>query len=142
MKILFIDKPSIQNSIRIGLMEQMAHHEVYLIDHYGDAIEFYKEEKPDVVIIDFTIEHGVEALHKILTLSPHQFVITLSDALDCAEILGCDFCIGHYHKRRVSKHQGIHDLLYLIENFVETPCEFSHKVEECDPKEDTDKDEN
>lgn len=141
MKILFIDNPSIQNSIRIGLMEEMAHHEVHLIAHYGDAIEFFKEEKPDIVIIDFTIEHGVDAMKKILTLNPHQFVITLSDALDCSEILGCDFCIESYHKRRVSKHQGIHDLLYLIDNFLETPCEFAHKLEEYHPREDTDKDE-
>jgi hypothetical protein len=33
-------------------------------------------------------------------------------------------------KKRVLKKKGIHDLLYLIENFSEMPCEFAHKFNE------------
>ena len=46
MKILFIDNESIQNSIRIGLLEQMAHHDVHLIGDYDKAMGFYNEQKP------------------------------------------------------------------------------------------------
>lgn len=129
MKILFIDSKSIQNSIRIGLMEQMAHHEVYLTDNYEEAMEYYKRESPDVVILEFTVYFGMDALFKILKLNPQQQIITLSDSIDCSELIGCDHCLRNYNKKRVLKHQGIHDLLYLIDNFAEMPCEHAHKLE-------------
>jgi len=128
MKILFIDNPSIQNSIRIGLLEQMAHHDVHLIGDFDDAMKFYNEQKPEMVLIDFTLSGGLEALHAILKVDPAQHVITISDSLDCSEILGCDYCLEHYRKRRVLKHSGIHDLLYLIDNFSAMPCEYAHKL--------------
>lgn len=132
MKILFIDKQSIQNTIRVGLLDQMAHHDVHLIDDYDKAIEFYSNESPDMVLIDFTADFGHEALVKILEMNPVQHIITISDSLDCSEIFGCDFCIEHYRKKRVLKHQSIHDLLYLIENFSDMPCEHAHKLDRCD----------
>jgi len=132
MKILFIDKQSIQNSIRVGLLEQMAHHDVHLIDDLDEAMSFYKNESPDMVLIDFVADFGLEALHQILKLNPKQNIITISDSCDCSEIFGCDFCIENYNKKRVLKHQSIHDLLYLIENFSEMPCEHAHKFDRCD----------
>lgn len=134
MKILFVDSKSTQNSIRVGLLEQMAHHEVTLVDTLNAAMKFYLSEEPDMVLIDFTVDFGAEALHKILETNPQQQIITISDTLDCSEILGCDFCLEHYRKRRLLKHQGIHDLIYLIENFPEMPCEFAHKFDVCTPK--------
>jgi len=136
MKILFIDDKSIQNSIRLGLLEEMAHHEVHLIDNYEKAIEFYIEQKPDMVLIDFTLDFGIDALQKILALNPVQHLITISDSFDCSEVLGCEFCTQHYMKKRVIKKQGIHDLLYLIENFSQMPCEYANKLESCVSEED------
>lgn len=129
MKILFIDEKSIQNSIRTALLEQLAHHEVYLTDNYEEAMEFYTKESPDVVVLEFTVYFGMDALFKILKLNPEQQIITLSDSLDCSELIGCDHCLNKYNKKRVLKHQGIHDLLYLIDNFAEMPCEHAHKLE-------------
>lgn len=134
MKILFIDNKSIQNSIRIGLLEQMAHHDVRLIDDLEGAMEFFASEAPEMVLIDFSVEFAREALSRILEIDPQQAIISISDSLDCSEFLGCDFCLEHYNKKRLLKHQGIHDLLYLIENFEEMPCEFAHKFKECNSK--------
>ena len=134
MKILFIDDKSIQNSIRLGLLEQMAHHDVHLIDTFDAGIEFYRNEKPDIVLIDFTLEFGLDALKKIVQINPSQHIITISDSFDCSEILGCEFCLQHYMKKRVLKKKGIHDLLYLIENFSDMPCEFAHKLDTCTSK--------
>jgi len=131
MKILFIDNKSIQNSIRIGLLEQMAHHDVYLTDKLEDALIYYSTHKPAMVLIDFTAEIGLTALKRILAKNPSQHIITISDSIDCSELLGCDYCSQHYMKKRVLKKKGIHDLLYLIENFAEMPCEFEHKFESC-----------
>lgn len=138
MKILFIDQPSIQNTIRVSLLEQMAHHDVHLINNYDDAMEFYLSESPDMVLIDFSVDFGLEALRKILEINPLQDIITLSDSLDCSEIFGCDFCIENYRKKRVLKHQSIHDLVYLIENFSSMPCEHAHKFDRCDILDDKD----
>ncbi len=130
MKILFIDNESIQNSIRISLMEEMEHHDVHLITDMDEAVEFYVNESPDIIIIDFTIPHGLDTMYKILEINPLQNIITLSDSLDCSELLGCEYCLENYNKRRVLKHQGIHDLLYLIENFDGMPCEYANKLKE------------
>lgn len=132
MKILFVDQHSIQNTIRIGLLDQIAHHDVHLIENYDEAMAFYTNESPDMVLIDFSVDFGLEALHKILEINPIQHIITISDSIDCSEIFGCDFCIEHYKKRRVLKHQSIHDLVYLIENFSSMPCEHVHKFDRCD----------
>lgn len=129
MKILFVDNKSIQNSIRTGLMEQMSNHEVHLIDNGDEALEFFSKERPEIVIVEFTVDFGLEVMHHVLALNPSQHIISLSDSLDCSEHLGCDFCLEHYRKKRVLKHQGIHDLLYLIDNFSQMPCEFAHKLD-------------
>lgn len=134
MKILFIDNKSIQNSIRVGLLDEMAHHDVTLIDNLEGAMEFYLNEAPKMVLIDFSVDYAREALHKLLEINPKQNIISISDSLDCSEFLGCDFCLEHYNKKRLLKHQGIHDLIYLIDNFEELPCEFAHKFEECNSK--------
>ena len=100
MKILFIDNHSIQNSIRLSLLEQMAHHKVYLSSDYDDALNYFKEENPDMILIEFTVECGEKSLKKILELRPEQKVITISDSFDCSEIFGCEFCLDHYNKKR------------------------------------------
>ena len=113
-------------------MEQIAHHEVYLTDNLEEALAFYTKEHPAMVLIEFTIPAGLDALYKILEINPLQHIITLSDSLDCSELLGCDYCMQNHKKKRVLKHQGIHDLLYLIDNFSEMPCEYAHKLEQPD----------
>jgi DNA-binding NarL/FixJ family response regulator len=132
MKILFIDNASIQNSIRISLMEQMAHHDVHLISDFDEAIHFYETQKPDMVVIDFSVPVGHDALQTLLERNPKQAIITLSDSLDCSEIIGCDHCLEHYNKKRLFKTEGIHDLLYTIENFDELPCPKAHICETLD----------
>lgn len=136
MKILFIDNESIQNSIRIGLLEQMAHHDVHLCHEHDDVMSYYNEHKPDMVLIDFSIESGAEILKEILELMPTQPIITISDSIDCSELLGCEFCLKNYDKKRVLKHQGIQELLYLIDNFEDMHCEHAHNIsEDCGSKE-------
>ncbi len=129
MKILFIDDESIQNSIRIGLLEQTAHHVVHLVSDMDEAVASYISESPDIVLIDFTVSHGLDTLYKILEINPEQKIITLSDSVDCSELLGCDYCLENHHQRRVLKHQPIHDLLYLIDNFDRMPCEYANKLQ-------------
>lgn len=136
MKILFVDNPSIQNSIRIGLMEQTAHLDVHLISDVEEAIAFFISESPEIVLIDFTIPHGLDVMYKIIEISPHQRFITLSDSADCSELLGCDFCQENYRKKRILKHQPIHDLLYLIDNFDRMPCEHVNKLQVPHPEDD------
>jgi len=131
MKLLFVDNKSMQNSIRLGLLEQMAHHAVHLTDKYEDAMIYYNTYKPELVLIDFSIDIGLKTLNKILETNPTQHIITISDSFDCSEILGCDYCTQNYMKKRVLKKKGIHDLLYLIENFSDMPCEFANKFDDC-----------
>lgn len=128
MKILFVDNKSTQNSIRTGLMEQMSGHDVHLIDNVEEAVAFFSKERPEIVVVEFTVDFGFEFLHHVLTVNPSQHIISLSDSLDCSEHFGCDFCLANYRKKRILKHQGIHDLLYLIDNFSQMPCEFAHKL--------------
>jgi len=129
MKILYIDSPSIQNSIRIALMGQMTNHEVCLIDSEERAIEYFMNETPEVVIYEPSVPLSVDILEKILFINPMQKCVSLSDAVDCADIEGCDVCFSQHNRKAVKKEQGLHALLYLIDNFAEMACEFaSNKI--------------
>jgi len=128
MKILFIDSKNVKNSIRVGLLEQMAHHQVTLIDEYVEAMHFFKKESPQIVIIDFLNEFSSKALDEIIKLKPHQHIITLSDSIDCSETIGCDFCQNNYKKKRILKSQGIQPLMYLIDNFELMSCEHANNI--------------
>lgn len=130
MKILFIDDKSVQNSIRIGLLENMAHHDVHLYDDLNEALEFFSKEHPEMILIDFSHEFALEAMNRILKVKPQQHIITISDVLDCSEHMGCDFCLENNRKKRILKSAGIHELIYLIDNFQYVHCPYAHKFDE------------
>ncbi len=126
MKILYIDNQSIQNSIRIGLMEQMAGHEVYLIDDADKAVEYFVSESPEIVIADTSVTFSSESLKQILSINPSQKSIVLSGSIECSDSKGCAVCLSKYERKGMLKGRALHDLMYLIENFSEIPCEFAH----------------
>lgn len=120
---MYIDNPSIQNSVRIALMQQIADHEVLLIDDALSAVEFFIRESPQLVIADTSVAFGAEALNQILSINPRQQSIVLSDFIDCSDPKGCVDCLLNNKKKAMSKRGVLHELLYLIDNFEETPCE-------------------
>jgi len=128
MNILFIDNKNMKNNIRISLLENMAHHDVTLINDYENAIIFYKEKRPKMVLIDFENDFGTKALNKILEINPHQHIITLSDSTDCSEIIGCDHCLNNYKKRRILKSEGINSIIYMVDNFEYMMCAYANKL--------------
>jgi len=125
MNILYIDTPSIQNSIRIALMEQMTNHKINIVDNEEKAISDFMKEPAEILIYDPSVPSSSDIVEKILCINPKQQCISLSDSIDCAEREGCDVCLANYNKKAVKKEQGLHSLLYLIDNFDEISCEFA-----------------
>ncbi len=125
MNILYIDNPSIQNSIRIALMQQIAGHKVCLIDDALSAVEYFLSESPQLVIADTSVVCGAEGLKQILAIDPSQKSIVLSDSIDCSDSKVCVDCLSKHEKKGMLKKAALHDLLYLIDNFSETPCKFA-----------------
>jgi len=128
MKILFIDSKDIKNSIRISLLENMAHHSVVLVDNYEDALITYKDQRPQMVLIDFETDFGSKALADILKINQNQHIITISSSPDCSESIGCEFCQQNYQKRRILKSEGIHALLQVVDDFQYMGCAYANKL--------------
>ena len=125
MNILYIDTPSIQNSIRIALMEQMTNHRILLIGNEEKAVEEFMKEPAEIVIYDPSVPASSEVVEKLLFINPRLQCISLSDSIACADREGCDNCLASHNRRAVKKEEGLHSLLYMIDNFNETTCEFA-----------------
>ncbi len=125
MKILYIDTPSIQNSIRIALMEQMTNHQILLIDNEEKAVEAFMKDPAEILIYDPSVPASSDVVEKLLFINPRQQCISLSDSVACADKEGCDNCLANYNRRAVKKEEGLHSLLYMIDNFNEMSCEFA-----------------
>ncbi len=125
MNIFYIDTPSIQNSIRIALMEQMTNHRILLIGNEEKVVEEFIKKPADIVIYDPSVPASSDVVRKLLLINPRQQCISLSDSIACADHDGCDNCLANYNKRAVKKDEGLHSLLYMIDNFNELTCDFA-----------------
>lgn len=97
------------------------------VDNYEEGIELYKNNKYDIVIIDFASKDGSKLLKEILEIDKKQRIITLSSTLSCSEELGCEYCKEHLNKRRLLKHLSKDELNNLVKNFDTTECPYYNK---------------
>ena len=127
MKILLIDKKETKTAIRAQLLEDLARSVLSTATSFEKGKELFEEDSFDLVIIDFTLDFGEELLRLILHQNPSQHLITISDNINCSELLGCDYCVEHYNKRRILKSTNINELISLINNFEFISCEYANK---------------
>lgn len=82
--ILVVDDATIMRKTLVKIFTQLEHKVIAEAANGYDAIERYKEHKPDIVTLDITmpavngINDGIEALEKIIEFDPNAKVIILT----------------------------------------------------------------
>lgn len=79
-RVLLVDDLRFIKLIERKVLEESGHEVVGDASNGKQAIELYKEKKPDIVLMDITMPelNGIEALKVILSLDPHARVIICS----------------------------------------------------------------
>ena len=128
-KILFIDNDDFKTEMRAQLLTDTRQHQVDIADSFEDVKKFYKKNKYDIVIIDFSRDFGEESLHYIDSIDAMQDMITISEDETYSEQLGCDYCLAHHKRRRLVPPFPFPELLRYVEHFDITSCALKHKFE-------------
>lgn len=121
MKILIYDNNPEDLSKLCAMLEALPMK--FFIDklsHYEDCIEFYDKHHYEIVFIDFADDIGKKILSYILEKNPKQKIVTMSDAYECSEQRGCDFCMTRYDKRRITKPIEDNELFKIL--LRKEPC--------------------
>ena len=88
----------------------------------GEVFIIFQKEKYDVVIIDHGIENGKECIEHILSSSPMQPVLVVSDAIHCV-IRRCEDCVNNHLIRRLFNPTPIKNIVRMVEGFRNYRCD-------------------
>lgn len=122
MNLLYVDKPSLQTSIRIQNLEDNGGHTVEIAETLGDVHIMYKKAKYDIVLIDHAIEGGMEAIKAINDIDPMQQILTVSGAVRCI-YERCDDCVKNHSARRLNNPTTMKNIMRMVEGFDLYECD-------------------
>ena len=128
-KILFIDEENFQTEMRAQLLHDIHKHDVDTVENIEEVKKLFEKNKYDIVIIDFSRDFGMEALHYIDSIDPLQDMITISENEEYSEQMGCDYCVAHHRRRRLIPPFPFPELVRLVDNFDLTVCPVKHKFD-------------
>lgn len=94
---------------------------------FEEAKELFGNDTYSIIVIDFTKNEGKEFLNFIQSKNVQQKIITMSDNFECSEILGCNFCIQNYKRKRIFRPINLKELTDAIKNFEQQSCTYMHK---------------
>ena len=126
-KILFIDEDNFQTEMRAQLLQ--AQHDVDVVNSFDEVKKLFKKNKYDIVVIDFSRDFGLDALHHIDAIDHMQDMITISVNEDYSEQQGCDYCISHHKRRRLIPPFPFPELQRLVNSFDLTTCPAKHNFD-------------
>jgi len=131
MNILFVDQNNLQTTLRSNLLHDR-HHNVTTIDNFEELKSTYNTDTFDIVVIDFDLHHeniciGKNCLEFIDASTPDQKVLTLSASSEYSDPYGCEHCVANHHRKRLNKPTPIRNIIRLIENFDDYPCDHYHE---------------
>jgi len=98
------------------------------------AIKRIQESVYDVVVLDFYMLGGLKLLNEITAYHPQQRVITLSGAIWCSEVKGCEYCTKHHQRKRVVKPFLFSELVRAINGFDTFTCQYHNQCEPIVPQ--------
>ena len=88
---------------------------------FNQGANLYHANKYEVIFIDFAVNGGKKFLADVLKNDAHQRIITISKVIECSEMLGCDYCLEHYNKKRILKPITQDEVIDIFSN-KEYPC--------------------
>jgi len=126
-KILFVDDDNFQTEARAQLLTDTRKHQVDIADSISDVKTLYQRDRYDIVIIDFACDFSLTSLQYIENIDPLQNIIMISENEEYSKPGGCDHCVTHHHRRRLTPPFPFLELVGFIENYEFTICEFKNK---------------
>ncbi len=125
MNILVIDK---DNDIFNLLIYITSMENNWNIIKYNHTIEQYKESDIDFVIVDFSKQENENMLNEIIKVNKNQKTITISEELNCPNIVNCDLCLEYYNRKRLIKPIIPRDLYETIKKFSSEECKYYNSI--------------
>jgi predicted O-methyltransferase YrrM len=123
MKILMIDQAGFQLQTRKMLLEDAIHEcSVECASTLGEVFTMFQKDKYDVVVIDHGIENGQQCVDHILSNSPMQSILVVSDAIHCV-IRRCEDCVNNHLIRRLFNPTPIKNIVRMVEGFRNYACD-------------------
>lgn len=127
MKLLLVDKNDFTTLSRAQLLDEFGHHKVDVVHSYDAVQSCYEKNKYHIVVIDFSIPSGIEAIRWIEQIDAMQRIVTISNSESYSELRGCRHCVEHHRRRRLKKPFAINTLVELIREFDLISCEHYHE---------------
>jgi len=124
MKLILIDKQDIATIAREEVLRDQYHYKVDYAFTFEDFQSKFAVGKYRIVILDFAIEPGAEALEFVNSQDPTQRMIVISASNEYSEPHGCAYCVEHFNRRRLMKPFSVMELANLIRDFEETSCAY------------------
>jgi len=121
MKILYIDKASLQTMIRIQTLEENEGMEIVHAKSFSD-VNLYSKDTYDVVLIDHVLEDATTWINYINSIDPMQQVLSVSGAGFCL-YASCDDCIANHSARRLNNPTTIRNITRMLRGFATYNCD-------------------
>jgi len=133
MNILIYDLGNKEIILQSEVLHEGIGDDFYIANSFNEAMELYKNNKYDVIIVDFTVDNGSKFLEEVMLINPQQATITLSYKHEYSVLEGCEHCIENYNRRRLVKPTSSAKILSTLDTFfspyAEQICQTSHKFD-------------
>ena len=126
MKLILVDRNDIGSLSRLQALKDQHGFYVDFTFSLESFLRQFARDKYHIVIIDFSIESGKDALDHVDSIDPKQRVITISASDAYSEPHGCAYCVEHFNRRRLKKPFPVMELVNLINDFDQVGCEHYH----------------
>lgn len=110
------------------LTENIKDFNASFVETKDEAIDLFKKNNYDMVIIDFSTEDGSLFLTHVLSTNEKQKIITLGYELK-SSYENCNYCKENFNKRRLMKPISVIDLYKTIMEFDSTVCKYSNRFD-------------
>jgi len=134
MNILIYDLGNKEIVLQSEVLHEGIGDDFDIANSFTEAMELYKRNKYDVIIVDFTVDRGSEFLEEVMLINPQQATITLSYKHKYSVLKGCDYCVENYNRRRLIKPTSSAKLLSTLDTFfspyAEQICQTGHQFDE------------
>lgn len=106
---MIVDDARLMRNIIKNTLNEKAEHQILEAENGNRAVELYKENRPDIVTMDITMEekNGVEAAREILEFDPDAKIIMVTSLgqekllQECIEAGVSDYIVKPFTKDRI-----------------------------------------
>jgi len=129
-KILIVDNITHQVEEFSTILSTLSEFDITNSVKYEDSISFFDNNNYEYIIMDHSCKGSDDFLEYVLTKSPQQKFILLSDSLNCP--ITCDTCINTFNFVRLLKPVKLIEVFNYIKNIIAFECPNKNRFENID----------